>query len=338
MTYKMVDELEKLCGRVAGAAIEHRALITDALVRRFKHKLPEGQTIPDIYQLQTWLAEELYESHAEVVASEKGLKAELTEDRQDRELRTHYVSEVRQHLFSARRIFDAIYGAGGSNVMFQEPAGFQVRIDPVPLYRQGVTVHDNILDPDFRRPDLRIDVDVNLEKLARRMEPGLEGLNNTLAVLHTGTQASNALLERKETRMANLDQRTGLGARLLEALYAWAEHEGIARRVRLSSHNTAAGARPAAGGDAAGESGDGWPATGSSGTEAPAATPTVAPAAETPGSATSGGVPPAATPGAGGSKGGETVTGGTAAGTSNAPPPPVTAAAPRHRTRPPAGD
>ncbi len=243
MAYKMVDELEKLCGRVAGAAIEHRALITQALAERFKHKLEEGQTIPDIFQVQTWLAEELHETHAEVTASESDLKAELTLDRQDRELRAQLVSAVRQHLFSARSIFDALYGAGGAGVMFQEPPGFRVRIDPVPLYRQGMTVHDNILNPRFRRPPVRFDLDVDLEKLARGMEPGLEGLQRTLVVLRTGTQASNASLEAKETHMSVLERRTGLAARLLEALCAWAGHEGIARRVRLSSHTGGAQAQ-----------------------------------------------------------------------------------------------
>ncbi len=240
MAYKMIDGLEKVCGRVAGAAMEHRALITQALAERFRHKLPDGQTIPDIFQLQTWLAEELDEIHAQVIASEHGLKAELTEDRQDREERGRYVSEVRQHLFSARNIFDAIYGAGGSDVMFQE-ASSQVRIDPVPLHRQGVTVHRNILDPSFRRPPLRLDVEVNLEKLAHGMEPGLEGLRRTLSVLNSGVQASAASLAVKESRMEKLDRRTGAGARWLEATYNWAEQEGIAARVRLSSHRAGAG-------------------------------------------------------------------------------------------------
>lgn len=235
MAYKMIDELEKLCGRVAGAAIEHRALITRVLTERFRHKLPEGQLVPDLMQLQTWLAEELFETHAEVIASETGLKAELTVDRQDRELRERHQTEVRQHLFAARNIFDAIYGAGGSEVMFNEQ-NLQVRIDPVPLYRQGVTVHDNILDPGFRRPPVRFEIEVNLEKLARGMEPSLEGLRRTLDVLNTGTQASKASLAAKETQMGSLDKRIGLAARLLEAFYNWAEQEGLARRVRLSSH------------------------------------------------------------------------------------------------------
>ena len=244
MTYKMVDDLDKLCGRVAGAAMEHRELITQAFAERYQDKLGEGQTIPDILQLQTWLAEELHEIHGGVLASESGLKAELTLDRQDRRERARLVSEVRQHLFAARSIFDGIYGAGGADVMFQEPPGFRISVDPVPLYRQGVTVHGNILDPDFRRPPVRLEVNVDLEQLARRMEPGLEGLKSILDKLHSGTQASNRSLETKEKGMAKLDRRTGLAARWLEATYAWAEHEGIARRVRLSSHRPAGGSSP----------------------------------------------------------------------------------------------
>ncbi len=252
MAYKMIDWLEKLCGRVAGAAMQHRALITNALAERFRHKLPPEQTVPDVFQLQTWLAEELDELHARVIASEKGLKAELTEDRQDREERGRYVSEVRQHLFTARSVFDAMYGAGGSDVFFQEQSSW-VRVDPVPLHRQGITVHDNILNPDFRRPLLRYDLEVNLEGLARGMEPSLDGLRSKLSGLHTSTQGSNALLAAKETDMAELDRRIGAGARLLEALYVWAEHEGLASRVRLSSHRAA---NAAAAGDSEAEAED----------------------------------------------------------------------------------
>ena len=79
--------------------------------------------------------------------------------------------------------------------------------------RTEIEVGDTILDPGFQRPPLRLDVEVNLEKLALGMEPSLEGLKHTLAVLRTGTQASNALLEAKETDMGTLDKRTGLGAR-----------------------------------------------------------------------------------------------------------------------------
>ncbi len=257
MAYKMIDDLGKLCGRVAGAAIEHRALINNTLAERFKNRLPEGQTIPDLLQFQTWLADELHEAHAAVIDSESGLKADLTVDRQDRDLRARNASEVRQHLLAARGVFDAMYGAGGAEVMFNEPPGFRVRVDPVPLHRQGVTVRKNILDPDFRRPPLRFDVEVNLEQLVRGMEPALEGLGRTLATLNTGTQGSNASFEAKETRMEALDRHIGLGARLLEAFYAWAGHEGLARRVRLSSHSAAGSA----------------PATGSEGAEAPAAEP-----------------------------------------------------------------
>ncbi len=301
MAYKMVDELEKLCGRVAGAAMEHRALITQVVTERFRHKLPEGQTIPDILQLQTWIAEELHESHADVLASESGLKAELTVDRQDREQRGRYGIELRQHLFAARNVFDAIYGAGGSDVMFNE-TNMQVRIDPVPLYRQGVTVHDNILNPDFRRPPVRFQIEVNLEQLARGMEPSLEGLRSTLDVLHSGTQASNALLAVKDTQMGILDQRTGLAARLLEAFYNWAEEQGLARRVRLSSHR---GSGVAA-----------LPAT----TEGAEASADPSPAGET---------------AAGETPAGETPAGETPAGASADPPQRAPLTASGHRTRPP---
>jgi len=235
MAFKMIDNLEKLCGRLAGAASRHRVLITDALSEKWRSKLPEGQTIPDLFQLQTFLGEELHEIHQQVVANESRLKAELTGDRQTRKIRDRSAGDLRERLFAARKIFDAVFGPGGSDVVFQE-LNSQVRLDPVPLHRQGVLVHDNLLNPAFVLPPLRLDVGVDLTQIARGMEPSLGQLGGSLSDLHQSTQGSNASLEAKERSMLDLDKLAGLSARLLEALYAYSGHEGIASRTRQSSH------------------------------------------------------------------------------------------------------
>ena len=47
MPYKMVTDVGKTCGRLAGAAFEHRELILDSLFEKFAHKLdsPEEQSM-----------------------------------------------------------------------------------------------------------------------------------------------------------------------------------------------------------------------------------------------------------------------------------------------------
>ncbi|MCP3964433.1 MAG: hypothetical protein GY719_41930 [bacterium] len=240
MVYRMIDELEKKCGRLSGAALSHRDTITLTLAQRWAHKLPDGQTVPDVFQLQTFISEDLDELHQEVLRVEGELRSELTEDREKREVRDRARNAVREHLFGARKIFDAIYGPGGSDAMFEEPSSY-VRTDPVPLYRQGTALHDNLLDPEFNRPPVRLDVGVDLTMLAQKMKPDLDVLGTAIRQLRKDTQDSNELFAAKDREMDRLDRRIGVSARLLESLYHYADHPGIAVRVRPSTHRSGRG-------------------------------------------------------------------------------------------------
>ena len=88
---------------------------------------------------------------------------------------------------------------------------------------------------------------------AQGLAPPLRQLETSLAALHQGTQGSNASLEAKERSMLDLEKLAGQSGRLLEALYAYAGHEGIANRTRPSSHVSRRAARsgtaPASTGD-----------------------------------------------------------------------------------------
>ena len=238
--YKMIDNLEKLCGRLAGAGLAgagltHRTLISETLAERYRDRLPEGQKYPDVFQLQTFIGEDLQSKHVEVVGSETGLIRELTEDRLGRDARDSSLSGLREQLLAARKIFDAIFGPGGSDVIFMKANSF-VHIDPVPLHRQGVIVHDNLLDDDFKLPALRLDVGVDLPKLARDLEPNLQQLEEMIQELRLSTRSSDESLAATETAIADMDGSAGLSARLLEALCYFAGHPGVARRIRQSYH------------------------------------------------------------------------------------------------------
>ncbi len=235
MPYKMVTDIGKLCGRLAGAAVKHRARISNGLALMWRDRLEEGQEFPDVFQLQTFVGDDLHEIHDELSQAARKLGTELAEDRKGRDLRDGALVETRDELFAARSLFDAMYGPGGSDAMFEEQNSF-VQVDPAAVYEQAVVVHGNLVDPEFERPPLRVDVGVDLEKVALRIERPMRELGQALDDLHLSTHGSNASLEAKEDALAKLRKRAGLGARLLEALYAYAGHEGIAARTRRSSH------------------------------------------------------------------------------------------------------
>ncbi len=68
MSYKMVLDLGKLCGSLAGSAIENRDLILASLTELWSDRLAEGE-IPNLLQIQTFIAEDLIDADALADAS-----------------------------------------------------------------------------------------------------------------------------------------------------------------------------------------------------------------------------------------------------------------------------
>ena len=252
MPYKMVIDIGKLCGSLAGAALTHRELITGSLAEHWRAKLPEGQEIPDVLQLQTWVGEDLHQIHGELTLAARNLNTELTEGRKGRLIRDSSLVRTREELIAARRIFEVIYGAGGSEAFFGEP-GPQVALDPATVYEQSQVVLGNLTDPEFVPPQLRVDIGVDLTKIAQRLAGPSQELGTALAELHHAIHGANALLESKELALGRLQRRALLGARLLEAVYAYAGHEGIASRTRPSKHVARDGRSEPTGGEGGGE-------------------------------------------------------------------------------------
>ncbi len=254
MPYKMVIDIGKLCGSLAGAAAKHSDLITGSLAEHWRDKLPEGQEIPNILQVQTWVGEDLRQIHGELSTASRQLNKDLTEDRKGRGVRDSLLARSREELIAARRIFEVIYGAGGSDAFFEEP-GTQVALDPATVHEQTVVVLGNLTDPDFVPPPLRVDIGVDLSKIAERLAGPSKELGEALAELNLTTHGTNASFESKEMAFTKLQRQALFGARLLEAVYAYAGHEGISTRTRKSKHALKeatpelGGSEPAAGGE-----------------------------------------------------------------------------------------
>ncbi|MCP5119571.1 MAG: hypothetical protein GY953_52905, partial [bacterium] len=148
MSYRMIDRLAKICGRVRGAALTHRGVICEDIADRYRDRMLPDQAYPSIFELFTWIGDDLEHYHNEVVEAETRLLHHLTDEVRQRLERDGSTSSIREHLFAARDIFDAIFGPGGNDIIFMRPNSY-VFTDPVPLYRQAVRVHDNLLSPDF---------------------------------------------------------------------------------------------------------------------------------------------------------------------------------------------
>ena len=236
MVYKMVMDIGKLCASVAGSAIRHSDLITAEMTEMWRDRLAEGE-IPNLRQIQTFVAEDLREIHGQLTADSRQLDVDLTETRKGRLARDGALVASREQLFAARKVLDAIFGPGGADVVFMKP-GSQVAMDPVAVHEQTVVVARNLTDPGFALPELRLDVGVDLALLAERIRVPGEALGAALDELNLANPKTHASFEAKDRSFGKLSKRAIQGARLLEAIYAYAGHEGIASRTRRSSHTS----------------------------------------------------------------------------------------------------
>ncbi len=251
-TYKMVVDVGKLCASLAGSAIEHRDRITAAMTEMWSDRLPEGQVL-DLPTIQTCVAQDLRDIHTQLTTDSRQVNADLTEARKGRVSRDGSLVETREALFAARKMLDAIFGPGGADALFMQPNS-QVEVDPAAVYEQATVVVHNLTDPDFVLPELRLDLGVDLTALAERIRVPAHQLGEALNELSLVNPKSHASLEAKDRSFGKLTKKALQGARLLEAFYAYAGHEGIASRTRRSSHRSrrdgeAARATTAANGD-----------------------------------------------------------------------------------------
>lgn len=243
MPYKMITNVGKLCGRLAGAAFEHRDLIADSLLARWRDRLAESEDFAALRQILTLVGEDLHRQHDALVAVENNLSSELREDREFRILRDTSYIDSRELLIESKVILTLGYGPGGPETFWGE-AVVEVPQDPAEVLRQCTRLRANLVDPSFPRPPERPDVMIDLVAFALRFDAPTAALRRAILGLDRGTQGSNRAISDKERELTREQKQAVLAGRLLEALTAYAGHEGVAQRIRLSRHRPSALASP----------------------------------------------------------------------------------------------
>ena len=231
MMYKMITNVGKVGARLAGAAFRHRDLIVSSLLERWRGRLPEGEKFEALHLILTLIGEDLEESHNQLVESENSLRSELREDKQDRRVRNRAYSDLRELLLHSKQLIDVMFGPGEVEAIFEED-DVEIPIDPDPLYRLRARVRNNLTSPTFPLPELRRD----LGKFALEFDAPLADLRQSMRSLQWGLHGSSQALASKERKLFAEQREAILGARVLEAITAYAGHEDIAKRIRLSRH------------------------------------------------------------------------------------------------------
>ncbi len=234
--YKMITTGEKEIGRIAGNAAAHIDLITRDLTARYRHKLPEDQEVIDLEQLQRCIRDELRELQDEMIAIEREHMEEREADLMARLERDDSRPRLRESLIGIKGLIDSTYGAGSSSKVFGADVAF-IPIDVFPLRRVGHVAYDRLTHRRFSFPTPRIPgVEIDPRALAESFKGHLDRLDRVLVGLDEETPVSNQSLEKKMRKLSEVQERVGVAARFLEALYHLGGHDVIAERVRLSSH------------------------------------------------------------------------------------------------------
>lgn len=239
MPYRMVTNVGKLCGRLAGAANTHADRIVSSLTARWNDRLAEGEELT-VSKMLALLGEDLQQIHGQLVNDENQLRSEIREDKLDRGARNRSTSAVRELLFDVKKLCDAHHGPGSAEVLFEEDSE-DVPTESNEVFRLGTRVRRNMANPDFPMPPLKHGIAPDLVAMAALFDQPLAVLEASLRGLHHGTQGTSGTVADKERNLGEFDGVAGRSGRLLESMLSFAGHDGVARRIRISRHRARSG-------------------------------------------------------------------------------------------------
>ena len=239
MPYRMVTNVGKQCGRLAGAARQHAERIVSSLTERWQNRLADGEELT-VRKMLALLAEDLQTTHDQLIEVEDSLRSELREDKLGRGVRNRSVSYLRELLFDVKKVCDAHYGPGSAEILFDEDSE-DVPTEANEVFRVARRARRNMTDPSFPMPPLKHGVAPDFAGLGGRFDGPLEDLEVTLKELHDATQGSSAKIADKERDLGDFERFAGRSGRFLESITSLSGHGGVARRIRRSRHRARAG-------------------------------------------------------------------------------------------------
>ncbi len=235
MPKKAVTRLRKSCGQLAGHSRQQAARIAQAATDKVRLLLPEGHEVVNLEQYQQCLGQQLEAIRARLTARDNLHVHELQVDRNLRSLRDDAAKELRERLIQLRITLDGIFGPGGSNRIFEDAPG--IPEDPDALLQLTGHVHSNLINPEFALPQLQqAGVIFDREAAASGLEGPYLRLEDALHGLEGTESDSKYSQSEKDLEVAEASRFVGKVARFYEALYALVGHDGLASRVRRSSH------------------------------------------------------------------------------------------------------
>ncbi len=250
-----VTRLRKFCGLLAGHSWRQAERVAQAAVELVRKWLPPGQDQLTLLDFQLYLAEALEENRNRLTAADNMHLHELQVDRELCQERTTATALVREQVLQLRDSLDGLFGPGGGAKVFEDPA--PIPTDPVALAQFTGHLLANLANEDFPLPTpLQKAFTLDRKQAVADLEGPYRCLVSVLRKLENTESDSKYSQTHKDGRVSSAETLAFKVARFYEAFYALVGLDGLARRVRRSSHRTANGDEPEIP-DAAGDDGEG---------------------------------------------------------------------------------
>ncbi len=235
-----VTRLRKFCGLLAGHSWRQAERVVQAAKELLGQWLPSELEQLTLLDLQIYLAEALEDHRKNLTAADNMHLHELQVDRNLRQERAAATALVREVLLQLRDSLDGLFGPGGAAKVFEDSD--PIPTDPVALAQFAGHALDNLGNQDFPMPTpLQKALTLDRNQAVTDLEDPYQRLAAVLRTLENTESDSKYSQTRKDDRVGSSETFAFKVARFYEALYALVGLDGMARRVRRSSHRTATG-------------------------------------------------------------------------------------------------
>ncbi len=241
MPRKKVTRLRKTCGQLAGHSRQQAERSTQAALELIRPWLPEGEQELDLLGFQLYVGERLEADRHRLTEIDDQHMHTLQVARDLREERDAAKAELREALFELKDGLKGTYGAGGAGKIFEEAP--RIPNDPVALHQFSGHLIANLGNDDFPMPrpllqSFQLDRKAAVLELRapyRRLGAALRELERAESEVKYRQATKNTVVHEVETFANKV-------ARFQKAFYALVGLDGLAQRVRRSSHRRTANA------------------------------------------------------------------------------------------------
>ncbi len=234
-----VTRLRKFCGLLAGHSWRQAERVAAAAKELVSQWLPPDQQEVTLLDFLLYLAELLEALRERLTAADNLHQHELQVDRNLRRQRGAWTARVREGMLQLRDSLDGLFGPGGGATIFEDAP--RIPTDPVALAQLTGHVLDNLGDDGFEMPEpLQKGFTLDRTQAVLDLEEPYQRLVAVLRRLESSESDSKFSQARKDTHVGDTEALAFKVARFYEALFDLVGLDGLASRVRRSSHRTAA--------------------------------------------------------------------------------------------------